>query len=415
MGERDDDAAALAEHPAELVLGLGEPARRDRRPLRLERVRLRRAGRDRARRRPRARRARATPRPRCARTSSGSQTKSGARSKAATRSPGGSASSPVVAKARLDEIHAPLRRRVHDRLGDRMERALRERGERPHLLDLVAEELDAKRLTTRAREDVDEPAANGDLASLLDALDALVAGERERLHELVEAELRSRRQPDRAGPRRRPEAGPLRARVRTRTRHRRRRGRRAPAHARRRGAPAAPGPTPSERRGSGRARSALGSTYQPTASAASRACSSSGSSTTSERPSVSYSAARTSGSAGSETLAAAGRALRYAPKRSLAASSATSGRSGVGSMRLAGNGVPRGNRSPLGVSARRARRPRAPIPGRVRRRAERDWNHPQGYARTPTDNLSAISSRLGHALRRVLRLPAEHRRGATRR
>ena len=40
MGERDDDAAALAKHPAELVLGLGEPARRDRRPLRLERVRL---------------------------------------------------------------------------------------------------------------------------------------------------------------------------------------------------------------------------------------------------------------------------------------------------------------------------------------------------------------------------------------
>ena len=39
--EGDDDAAALAEQPCELVLGLGEPASRDRRALRLERVRLR--------------------------------------------------------------------------------------------------------------------------------------------------------------------------------------------------------------------------------------------------------------------------------------------------------------------------------------------------------------------------------------
>ena len=38
--EGDDDVEPLAEEPAELVLGLAEPARRDRRPLRVERERL---------------------------------------------------------------------------------------------------------------------------------------------------------------------------------------------------------------------------------------------------------------------------------------------------------------------------------------------------------------------------------------
>ena len=38
--ERDDDALAGADERGELLLGLGEPARGDRRPLRLERVRL---------------------------------------------------------------------------------------------------------------------------------------------------------------------------------------------------------------------------------------------------------------------------------------------------------------------------------------------------------------------------------------
>ena len=51
---------------------------------------------------------------------------------------------------------------------------------------VVAEELDAERLAARAREHVDEPAAHGDLPALLDALDALVARERELLDERVE-------------------------------------------------------------------------------------------------------------------------------------------------------------------------------------------------------------------------------------
>ena len=40
VGEGDDDAVPRADEARELVLGLGEPARGDRGPLRLERVRL---------------------------------------------------------------------------------------------------------------------------------------------------------------------------------------------------------------------------------------------------------------------------------------------------------------------------------------------------------------------------------------
>ena len=52
--ERDDDVELLAQQPAELVLGLGEPARRERRPLRVERERLALRQRRRARSRRRA-------------------------------------------------------------------------------------------------------------------------------------------------------------------------------------------------------------------------------------------------------------------------------------------------------------------------------------------------------------------------
>ena len=41
VGEGDDDAVAGTDEPRELLLGLGEPARRERRPLRLESERLR--------------------------------------------------------------------------------------------------------------------------------------------------------------------------------------------------------------------------------------------------------------------------------------------------------------------------------------------------------------------------------------
>ncbi len=78
------------------------------------------------------------------------------------------------------------------RLVDRMKRALGEGRERPDLLDLVPEELDSKRLAARAREDVDDPTAHGDLAALLGPFDAVVAGERQRLHEPVDARLVTR-------------------------------------------------------------------------------------------------------------------------------------------------------------------------------------------------------------------------------
>ena len=67
-----------------------------------------------------------------------------------------------------------------------MQRTLRERRERADLLDVVPEELDSQRLASSAREDVDEASTNRDLAPLLDALHALVPGERELLDERVE-------------------------------------------------------------------------------------------------------------------------------------------------------------------------------------------------------------------------------------
>ena len=70
-----------------------------------------------------------------------------------------------------------------------MERPLGEGRECAHLLDLVAAELDPERLAAGGREDVDEAAADGELAALLGALDPLVAGEREVLREAVETGL----------------------------------------------------------------------------------------------------------------------------------------------------------------------------------------------------------------------------------
>ena len=66
------------------------------------------------------------------------------------------------------------------------QRALRERREGADAFDDVAEELDADRLAPRRPEDVENAAANGDLAAFLHALDALVPGEDERLGQLLE-------------------------------------------------------------------------------------------------------------------------------------------------------------------------------------------------------------------------------------
>ena len=125
--------------------------------------------------------------------------------------------------------------------------------ERADRLDLVAEELDAERLAAGRREDVDQAAADGELAAVVDALDALVAGERERLGDAVDAELEAGAQLERLRAARRAAAAAPRARARTRRRARRARARRARAPARRRGAAAARAPTPSGRRGSAEA------------------------------------------------------------------------------------------------------------------------------------------------------------------
>ena len=99
------------------------------------------------------------------------------------------------------------------------------------------------------REDVDDAAANSELAAVVDALDARVAGERERLRQGLDAELGARAQLDRLRTRRR---------RRHRLGERARRGAHEPAAgkdvegagcARRRGAAAARGPSPSRRRG----------------------------------------------------------------------------------------------------------------------------------------------------------------------
>src|SRR5207244_11269633 len=90
---------------------------------------------------------------------------------------------------------------VDDGLVDGMQRPLRERRERTDRLDLVAPELDAKGLAARRREDVDDAAAHGELAALVRAFDALVAGERERLRQRLERERGTRRDVNRLGPR----------------------------------------------------------------------------------------------------------------------------------------------------------------------------------------------------------------------
>ena len=69
-----------------------------------------------------------------------------------------------------------LRGRVDGRGRNRVKRTLREGRERPDLLDLVSEELDAEGIATCRREDVDDPAPDRQLASLLDAIDAEIPG-----------------------------------------------------------------------------------------------------------------------------------------------------------------------------------------------------------------------------------------------
>jgi hypothetical protein len=190
VGERDDDAVPGADEPLELVLGLGDPACGDGWALRLEAMRL----------------------PLWERVELGrvvqldDESLFVADAAHVVRLPdqvgraidgrdeicrclGRPGSCLLGAEVRLDEVGPPLGCGIDRRLVGGVERTLGERRERANLLDLVAEEVDAKRLATRRREHVDEAAADGELPALVHAIHALVARERELLREPVDARL----------------------------------------------------------------------------------------------------------------------------------------------------------------------------------------------------------------------------------
>ena len=176
MGERDNHAKARPHERVELPLGLGHASGRERRALRLERQLL--AAGERVELRPTDVEIDAelvTP---------DLEHPGGPPDEVCL--PGERADLARVVLSAVGEIGPALARREDDRALELAQRALRERRERPDALDDVAEELDADRLAPRRPEDVENAAANGDLATLLHALDALVAGEDERLRELLE-------------------------------------------------------------------------------------------------------------------------------------------------------------------------------------------------------------------------------------
>ena len=228
-GERDDDPVAGANEPGELVLRLGEAARGDRGRCASNWNACPR-GKGSSSVAPRATTGSSPCSSQTRRTSSGCQTTSGARSIGATRSPAddrrGSSSS-SGGNGDVHEIDAPLRGRIDGRLRDWMQGALRERRERAHLLDLVAEQLDPQRLPAGRGEDVDDAAADGELAALLDPVDALVAGERQLSASPSMPGSSPTRSATRARSRGERAACPRPALPPTRTRGRRRRARRA--------------------------------------------------------------------------------------------------------------------------------------------------------------------------------------------
>ena len=71
-------------------------------------------------------------------------------------------------------------------------RALVGDGEAADLVDLVAEELHAQRVLLGRREDVDDAAAHGELATLLDQVDAGVRRTDQPADDVVELELLAR-------------------------------------------------------------------------------------------------------------------------------------------------------------------------------------------------------------------------------
>jgi hypothetical protein len=185
MSERDDDALAGPDEGTELVLGFGQPACGESRPLRLEaeglvlrqRIELGHSlERDRSEVFLLPDAADVVGLPHEIR-------RSFERPDEVLRDMAHGLS---LGQAGFDQVGAPLRSRMDRRAVNRVQRALRERREGAHRLELVSEPLEPQRLPARRREDVDEPAADGELAALFDPLNALVPGHRERLGDGVD-------------------------------------------------------------------------------------------------------------------------------------------------------------------------------------------------------------------------------------
>ena len=201
--EGDDDAVAGADEPGELLLGLGEPARRERRPLGLEGERLRLRERVELGRALQADRVEPLLGPDAphllrlpdeVRHAVESEDEIGGDDRRRTLL-GEERTAPWI-----DELGPPLRRRIDGRIGDRVQRPLGEGREDADLLDLVAEELDPQRLPTGGGKDVDDPAPHRELPALLGSLDPFVACERERLRQPFDTRLLPDLEPNRRRP-----------------------------------------------------------------------------------------------------------------------------------------------------------------------------------------------------------------------
>ncbi len=184
--EGDDDVEPLAAQRAELVLGLGQAARGESRALGVERERLTlgqwvelAAALERGRRDPLL-------------APDGAHLV-GAPDEVgrALERPDDLAAQPrrrlPVLERERHEVGTPLGRREDGRGLDLAEGALGVGREGADRLDLLAEEVDPQRLASRAREDVEQPSPDRELAALLDPLDPLVAGVGERVGEPVDS------------------------------------------------------------------------------------------------------------------------------------------------------------------------------------------------------------------------------------
>ena len=201
--EGDNGPEAAADESAQLVLGLGEPSRGDRRALGLERERL--AGRERVELDGGVERhgLELLLRPHLAdlvRLEDEIRTARDWRDEVAWDRRR-SVVRFVVGEPYLGEVEPPLCCWVDRRGVDGVQRALGERREGADALDLVAEELDPQRLPARRRVDVGDPSPQREVAALLHLVHSLVSGKGELLCERVDTRLVAGRKTNRLGSR----------------------------------------------------------------------------------------------------------------------------------------------------------------------------------------------------------------------